>query len=159
MMIRFNAHTFLILLAYCFIAIFSTVLSKPKKDLMSRLAVCSKHVQSSFSGWTCVNAHKHHVLCIKLYVRAETRWPRYYGNHTPSFAGWWCTQSNFHTVHGEWECARQSVCVNLASTLLTNIRTELKRTARRHTGTHMSLVCKGYERKDEINRGKESHKD
>lgn len=49
-MIRFNAHTFLILLAYCFIAIFSTVLSKPKKDLMSRLAVCSKHVQSSFSG-------------------------------------------------------------------------------------------------------------
>ena len=52
-------HTFLILLAYCFIAIFSTVLSKPKNDLMSRLAVCSKHVQSSFSGWTWTNTHKH----------------------------------------------------------------------------------------------------
>lgn len=42
--------TFLMLLAYCFMAIFSTVLSKPKKDLMSKLADCSKHVQSSFSG-------------------------------------------------------------------------------------------------------------
>lgn len=41
------------LAAYCFIAIFSAELSKPKKDLISRLAVCSKHVQSSFSGWTC----------------------------------------------------------------------------------------------------------
>lgn len=40
------------LLAYCFIAIFSAVVSKPKKDFISRLAVCSKHVQSSFSGWT-----------------------------------------------------------------------------------------------------------
>lgn len=45
--------TFLMLLVYCFIAIFSTVLSKPKKDLISKLADCSKQVQSSFSGWTC----------------------------------------------------------------------------------------------------------
>ena len=45
-----HTHTFLMLVAYCFMAIFSTVLSKPKKDLMSRLADCSKHVQSSFSG-------------------------------------------------------------------------------------------------------------
>jgi len=27
--------------------------SNPKKDLISRLADCSKHVQSEFSGWTC----------------------------------------------------------------------------------------------------------
>lgn len=52
---RQDARTFLMLLAYCFIAIFSTVLSKPKKDLMSRLALCSKQVHSSFSGWTCGN--------------------------------------------------------------------------------------------------------
>lgn len=45
-----NMQTFLMLLAYCFIAIFSAVLSKPKKDLISRLADCSKQVQSSFSG-------------------------------------------------------------------------------------------------------------
>lgn len=37
---------------YCFMAIFSTVLSKPKNDLMSRDADCSKQVHSSFSGWT-----------------------------------------------------------------------------------------------------------
>ena len=42
--------TFFMLLVYCFIAIFSTVLSKPKKDLISKLADCSKQVQSSFSG-------------------------------------------------------------------------------------------------------------
>lgn len=52
-----HTHTFLILLAYCFMAIFSTVLSKPKNDLMSRLADCSKHVQSSFSGWACAHTH------------------------------------------------------------------------------------------------------
>jgi len=45
------AHlTRLMLDVYCFMAIFSTVLSKPKKDLMSRDADCSKHVHSSFSG-------------------------------------------------------------------------------------------------------------
>lgn len=44
--------TFLILLVYCFMAIFSTVLSKPKKDFISRLADCSKQVQSSLSGCT-----------------------------------------------------------------------------------------------------------
>lgn len=37
---------------YCFIASFSMLLSKPKKNLMSTLAFCSKHVQSEFSGWT-----------------------------------------------------------------------------------------------------------
>lgn len=47
---RATQGTFLMLLAYCFMAIFSAVLSKPKKDFMSRLAVCSKQVQSSFSG-------------------------------------------------------------------------------------------------------------
>lgn len=44
--------TFEMFWEYCFMAIFSTVLSNPKKDLMSRVAVCSKHVQSLFSGWT-----------------------------------------------------------------------------------------------------------
>lgn len=37
---------------YCFIASFSMLLSKPKKNFMSTLAFCSKHVQSEFSGWT-----------------------------------------------------------------------------------------------------------
>lgn len=70
-MIRFdNTHTFLILLAYCFMAIFSTVLSKPKKDLMSRLAVCSKHVHSSFSGWTCTNTHTN-TYCILCCIHMQ----------------------------------------------------------------------------------------
>lgn len=47
-----STHTFLMLAAYCFMAIFSAVLSNPKNDLMSILADCSKQVQSSFSGWT-----------------------------------------------------------------------------------------------------------
>ena len=53
-------RTFLMLLAYCFIAIFSEEFSKPKNDLMSRLAVCSKHVHSSFSGWTW--SHRQHKV-------------------------------------------------------------------------------------------------
>lgn len=44
--------TFLTLAVYCFMAIFSKALSKPKKDRMSSEADCSKQVQSSFSGWT-----------------------------------------------------------------------------------------------------------
>lgn len=44
--------TLLTLAVYCFMAIFSKALSKPKKDRMSSEADCSKHVQSSFSGWT-----------------------------------------------------------------------------------------------------------
>lgn len=44
--------TFLIFAAYCFMAIFSTMFSKLKKDFISRLALCSKHVQSEFSGCT-----------------------------------------------------------------------------------------------------------
>lgn len=46
------------LAAYCFMAIFSAVLSNPKNDLMSILADCSKQVQSSFSGWTCKSIRK-----------------------------------------------------------------------------------------------------
>lgn len=38
---------------YCRIANFSTLASKPKNDLMSNEALCSKHVQRVFSGWTC----------------------------------------------------------------------------------------------------------
>ncbi len=44
--------TFLMFAVYCFIAIFSTVLSKPKKDLISRLASCSKQVHAGLSGCT-----------------------------------------------------------------------------------------------------------
>ena len=44
--------TLLTLAVYCLMAIFSKALSKPKKDRMSSEADCSKHVQSSFSGWT-----------------------------------------------------------------------------------------------------------
>ena len=44
--------TLLTLAVYCLMAIFSKALSKPKKDRISSEADCSKHVQSSFSGWT-----------------------------------------------------------------------------------------------------------
>lgn len=44
--------TLLTLAVYCFMAIFSKALSNPKKEWMSSEADCSKHVQSSFSGWT-----------------------------------------------------------------------------------------------------------
>lgn len=37
---------------YCFIPSFSIECSKPKKFLMSKVADCSKQVQSGFSGWT-----------------------------------------------------------------------------------------------------------
>lgn len=47
--------TFLILAEYCFIAIFSTEDSNPKNDFISISAVCSKHVQLGFSGWTYDN--------------------------------------------------------------------------------------------------------
>lgn len=74
-------QTFLMLLAYCFIASFSAVLSKPKKDLMSRLAVCSKHVQSSFSGCTCGGGWKCvmdtetscYSTCYFTYVTTSTK--------------------------------------------------------------------------------------
>lgn len=48
--IKYN--TLAIFWAYCFIANFSIEFSNPKKFLISRLAVCSKHVHSEFSGWT-----------------------------------------------------------------------------------------------------------
>jgi len=50
--------TFLMLAVYCLIAIFSTVLSKPKNDFISKLASCSKHVQWGLSGWT----YKPHLI-------------------------------------------------------------------------------------------------
>ena len=40
-------------------ASFSTAASKPKNDLISRLASCSKQVQSGLSGWTCKPENKH----------------------------------------------------------------------------------------------------
>ena len=51
--------TLLTLAVYCFMAIFSNVLSKPKKERTSREADCSKQVQSSFSGWTCKMGRGH----------------------------------------------------------------------------------------------------
>lgn len=86
-----------------------------------------------------VNLYQHTQTCILLlyivlYTHAETRWPGYYGNHTPSFTRWWWrTESNFHTVHCEWECVCQSVHVKLASTLHT------------HTRTHMFVVGRFWE--------------
>ena len=52
-------QTFLILTVYCLIAIFSTVLSKPKNDFISRLASCSKHVQCGLSGCTYTQPTSH----------------------------------------------------------------------------------------------------
>ena len=61
-------QTFLILAVYCLIAIFSTVLSKPKNDLISRLASCSKHVQCGLSGWTYTQPTSHlHILGLQQY--------------------------------------------------------------------------------------------
>jgi hypothetical protein len=44
--------TFLMFCKYNLIASLSTVASKPKKDLILRLASCSKQVHSGFSGCT-----------------------------------------------------------------------------------------------------------
>lgn len=51
---------------YCFIASFSMLLSKPKKNLMSTLAFCSKHVQSEFSGWTWKSINHFSNSTIKI---------------------------------------------------------------------------------------------
>ena len=48
--LRYFYFTFFILAAYCFMATFSTEDSKPKNDLISIVADCSKHVQSGLSG-------------------------------------------------------------------------------------------------------------
>lgn len=55
---------------YCFIASFSMLLSKPKKNLMSTLAFCSKHVQSEFSGWTWKPIINFSNFTLKIYYMA-----------------------------------------------------------------------------------------
>jgi len=55
--------TFLMLAAYCFMAIFSTLDSKPKNDFISIVADCSKQVQFGLSGCTCVEKG-HKVMAI-----------------------------------------------------------------------------------------------
>lgn len=109
-----HTNTFLMLLAYCFIAIFSTVLSKPKKDLMSRLADCSKHVQSSFSGWTW-KMWEHTVSCC---TREQKRGLCYHCNYgSLDFTRTWCTKGKYvHCIEVE-VCLCQPIHVKLASPL------------------------------------------
>lgn len=110
-----RTHTFLILLAYCFMAIFSTVLSKPKKDLMSRLAVCSKHVQSSFSGWTCADTSRTFRSHTHTQTWAEIRWQAWRANCTHIYSASLESDAGGSRMLGEWRFHTLHGCVSVCA--------------------------------------------